>query len=136
MYRIYLRSPNGIVTPDTKTTTDDQEVAVAAFEELVNRADLDGTGFAAALTFNHIQIAYHRFERQHGQPDNWRGRIGDLPLHIVEGRKGKTAARSQFVTVRMEVPVLMRATEIGRGDLSAGLKLAVRKYLETSVEAA
>jgi len=134
MYRVYLRSPSGVVSPQTKTSTENREDAVRAFEKLVNRTDLDGTACAAAITFNHNQIAYHRFERQPGQPDNWRNRMGELPLHVVYGHTSNCTGRSQFVTVRLDVNSILHATEIGGGDLSTGIKLALRQYREPPLE--
>lgn len=78
MYRIYLRDAQQRVTD--KTTTGDRAAALAAFESLVNRTDLDGSTMLAVLNFNGAPVAHHDFRsRPPGVPHDpakyWRGRL-------------------------------------------------------------
>lgn len=76
IYRAYLRTADQKVRE--KTITESREVALAAFAELVGRTDLDGQKLAAALTCDNQQVAFHRFDRAPGYPDNWRGRLEEI----------------------------------------------------------
>lgn len=79
-FRAYLRTFDGRVPAETKTLTDDQTAAFAAFAALVNRKDLDGQRMAAALTRDNRQMAFHRFDRQPGDIDYWRDRLDELEI--------------------------------------------------------
>ncbi|MFD2404947.1 hypothetical protein [Azorhizophilus paspali] len=76
VYRAYLRHPGQRVTD--KTVTESRDVALAAFAELVGRTDLDGQPLAAVISCDNRQLAYHRFDREPGRPDYWRGRLEEI----------------------------------------------------------
>lgn len=75
-YRIYLRDPNQRVTD--KTATESKAAALAAFGEIVDRADLDGQKLLAVLNQNGRKIAHHNFQAQDGDADYWRGRLDQI----------------------------------------------------------
>ena len=80
-YRIYLRSPDQSVT--NKTVTDSKAVAVAAFGELVGRADLQGCKLLAVLNQDGRKIAHHNFQAQPGDSDYWLDRFSEVPWPAV-----------------------------------------------------
>lgn len=78
IYRVYLRDFQQHVFPETKTNTGSRQVALAAFAELVNRAELDGQKLAATLSCNNRQLAFHRFDREPGSADYWRDKLEEI----------------------------------------------------------
>lgn len=77
-YRIYLRDDNQRVT--YKTVTNSKAAALAAFGELVGRADLDGQKLLAVLNLDGKKIAHHNFQSRCGDADCWRGRLDKIEL--------------------------------------------------------
>lgn len=128
-YRAYLRTFDGQVPPDTKTITSDPGAARAAFEALVNRTDLDGQKLAAALTNNNRQMAFHRFDRAPGDSDYWRDKLDTIPLPRAPGRPVEIDARR--VNVTLDEDTIEQAKALGGGNLSLGLRLAVRVATES-----
>lgn len=131
-FRAYLRTHEGSVSE--KTLTNDPAAAVAAFEALVNRADLDGKPIAAALTGDQKQIAYHRFDRKPGDADYWRGRIDEIEIPgfgkaarggAREGAGRKPTGRTERLTVTMTPDVRAYLEKIGGGSVSEGIERAV-----------
>lgn len=77
-YRIYIRDDNQRVTD--KTVTESAAVALAAFSEIISRADLDGQRLLAVLNCNGQKIAHHNFQAMPGDSDYWRGRLDLIEL--------------------------------------------------------
>ena len=75
-YRIYIRDDNQRVTD--KTVTESKAVALAAFGELVDRADLDGQKLLAVLNRDGKKIAHHNFQTGPDGADWWRGRLDQI----------------------------------------------------------
>jgi hypothetical protein len=123
-YRAYLRTFDGNVPADTKTVTSDASAALDAFAALVNRTDLDGQKLAAALTINNRQMAFHRFDRAPGDADYWRDKLDTIPLPRAPGRPVEIDARR--VNVTLDDGTIEQAKAFGDGNLSAGLREAVR----------
>lgn len=63
MFRVYARTFDQRVLPDTKTVTPSPQIAEAAYRELMARRELWATKTAAVLSFNNRQIEYRRFDR-------------------------------------------------------------------------
>lgn len=63
MYRIYARTANQSVVPETKTTTASPAVAEHAFRKLMWQRDLWCQKAAAVLSLNNKQLEYRRFDR-------------------------------------------------------------------------
>lgn len=78
IYRVYLRDFQGRVPADMKTNTPSATAAAQAFSAIVNRTDLDGQKWAAVLSYNNGQLAFHRFDRYPGQADYWRDRLAEI----------------------------------------------------------
>lgn len=81
LYRAYLRDPQQQVID--KTATNDRNAALAAFEKLISRTDLDGTQMIALLNCNGRPVACHDFQlRPDGSPlkpeNHWRGKIHEI----------------------------------------------------------
>jgi hypothetical protein len=81
MYRVYLRGPDLRVTE--KIDTEDRIAALAAFEELVDRTELDGLPMLAVLTMKGQPVAHHHFAMlPSGQPHDpakfWRGKLDKI----------------------------------------------------------
>ncbi len=80
-YRIYIRDAHQRVTD--KTVTESKAAALAAFGELVDRADLDGQKLLAVLNQDGRKIAHHNFTSQPGEADYWRGRLDEIDWTAV-----------------------------------------------------
>jgi hypothetical protein len=123
MYRVYLRTFDQQVLPESKTNTRSQQAAADAFTELVNRADLDGQKLAGVLSFNSKQLAFHRFDREPGQRDYWRDKLDDIewpsagrPTELLDGKS---------VRVYLDAESRGIAERIGSGNVSEGIRLAL-----------
>lgn len=127
MYRVYLRTPDQRVQPVSKTMTNSAEAAAEAFGELVARTDLDGQKFAAVLTYNQKQLAFHRFDRQPGHADYWRDRMGEIPWPPgVVGRPPEMEGGKR-VNVYLDAASLARASRLGDGNVSEGIRRALAR---------
>ena len=127
MYRVYLRTQDQRVDPESKTVTKSADAAAEAFAELVERTDLDGQKVAAVLTFNQKQLAFHRFDRKPGSVDNWRGRMGEIPW--PPGTVGRPAEMEggKRINVYLDAKSLSRARRLGNGNVSEGIRLALAR---------
>lgn len=125
MYRVYLRTFDQRVDLASKTNTRDSAVAVAAFAALVNRTDLDGQKIAAVLSHDGGQLAFHRFDRHPGQPDYWRGRLDDIDLPGNPVGAPRQLDGGKRVNVYLDAASLARAAELGDGNVSEGIRIAL-----------
>lgn len=105
IYRVYLCRFDG--QSSDKTTTTDIAAAEAAFAALVNRADLAGQKVAAVLTGDNERLAFHHFGHPPGRPVKMEG--------------GKR------VQVYMDAESLRIAAKIGDGNISAGIREALKR---------
>lgn len=124
-YRAYLRTFDGQVSE--KTLTIDPTAALAAFAALVNRTDLDGQKLAAALTHQNRQVAFHRFDRAPGDTDYWRDRLDEIQMPATAGAGRPVEIDARRVNVTLDDETIKRAKALGGGNLSAGLREAVRR---------
>lgn len=141
--RVYLRDFQGRCPLETKTNTPSATSAAQAFAALVNRADLDGQKWAAVLSYNNGQIAFHRFDRYPGQADYWRDRLAEIewpaerPVMPGGAREGagrvpETTDGGQMERVTVTVDKTTRAilTPYSDGNLSVGIRRAARLVAE------
>ncbi len=137
IYRVYLKSavePGDPVTTD-KTHTRSRAAALAAFADLVNRAEYDGQLRAAVLSHNSKQIACHRFDCGPGNADYWRDaeKLAGLERAAAAQHGGARPGSGRpsigdvrrNVTLPQDVESYLR--ELGDGGLSAGIVEAVRR---------
>lgn len=124
-YRAYLRTFDGQVSEKTLTT--DPTAALAAFAALVTRTDLDGQKLAAALTHQNRQVAFHRFDRAPGDADYWRDRLDEIQMPATAGVGRPVEIDARRVNVTLDDETIERAKALGGGNLSAGLREAVRR---------
>lgn len=125
VFRIYLRSFDGYVLPETNTVTADRATAEAAFTELVNRAYLDGQNWAAVLSYNNSQIALHRFDRLAGDADYWRDRSGDIPWPSGRAGRPRLLEGGKRINIYLDSVSLETAGMLGGGNVSEGIRLAL-----------
>lgn len=123
MYRVYLRDFQQHVFPETKTATKNQAAAAEAFTDLVDREELDGQKLAAVLTYNNRQLAFHRFDREPGCVDFWRDKLDEIDWPAA-GRPAEMAGGKR-VNVYLDAASLARASELGNGNISEGIRLAL-----------
>lgn len=123
MYRTYLRTYDQQVLKEFKTVTNSQIAAVDAFEELINRTDLDGKKIAAVLSYNNQQLAFHRFDKQQGHTDYWRDRIGEIKL--PHPGKPATLNGGRAVKVYLDAQSIETADKLGNGNVSEGIRIAL-----------
>lgn len=130
MYRAYIRTFDGQVSE--KTNTQDQAAAALAFADLVSRTELDGQKLAAALTYQNRQLAFHRFDRQPGDADYWRDRLGEIewPQHGgarpgAGAKAGDGATGMRRVNITLDDVSDAIARRLGGGDRSLGIRRAL-----------
>lgn len=147
MYRTYLRDFQGHVPLDTKTNTPSATAAHQAFSALVNRTDLDGQKFAAVLTYNNRQLAFHRFDRHPDQADYWRNRLPEIEwpaerpiMHGgVRDGAGRIAQTTdggplERKTVTVDRTTITTLTLYGDGVFSEGIRRAARDITNNTEE--
>lgn len=125
MYRVYLRDHTGRVPLDTKTNTRSPDAALTAFAGLVNRTDLDGQKLAAVLSYNNRQLAFHRFDRHPGDADYWRDKLDEIEM--PQNHRPAELDGGKRVNVYLDAPSLQRASELGNGNVSEGIRIALAK---------
>lgn len=125
VFRAFLRSFDGYVLPETNTVTADRAAAEAAFTELVNRAYLDGQNWAAVLSCNDSQIAFHCFDRRPGDADYWRDKLADI--RWPSGRVGRPRLMEggRRINIYLDSVSLETADKLGGGNVSEGIRLAL-----------
>ncbi len=139
MYRVYLRDFQGRVPLDTKTNTPSATAAYQAFATLVNRADLDGQKWAAVLSYNNRQMAFHRFDRFPGAADYWRDKLDQIEWPeerpVIHGGAREGAGRTaqttdggplERKTVSVDATTVRLLTAYGDGEFSEGIRRAAR----------
>ncbi|QNM94883.1 hypothetical protein [Chitinimonas koreensis] len=116
MFRVYLRHPDQSVSD--KTNTSDPAVAQAAYDALLDRAELIGSPILAVMNQDGKPVAHHRFDGKgsHGgaRPGGGRPSIGDVRRNV---------------TLPQDVEDYLR--DLGDGGLSAGIIKAVRRLQST-----
>ena len=123
MYRVYLRYPDAHVSD--KTTTENLDVAIEAFEALVNRRDLDGQKLLVSLTKNGRGVVHHAFDAPKTSANYWRGRIDQLPLHRESGRPVEIK-NGKRINIYLDAPSVDAAKRCGDGNISAGIRRALK----------
>jgi len=127
MYRIYLRTPDQRVLPEAKTNTNSVEAAAEAFGELVARTELDGEKFAAVLSYNNKQLAFHRFDHKPGSADYWRDRMGEIPWPPGVVGRPQEMEGGKRVNVYLDAQSLASASRLGDGNVSEGIRRALAR---------
>lgn len=127
-YRAYLRTFDGQVSD--KTITADTAAADEAFCVMVNRTDLDGKKIAAALTYKNRQIAFHRFDRLPGDSDYWRDKLDKIPWPSGQVGRPSEMEGGKRVQVYLDVESLAIATRLGKGNISEGIRNALKRVSE------
>lgn len=134
VYRAYLRTFEGRVPHESKTISSEAAAARAAFQELVDRTDLDGQKWAAVLSCDNRQLAFHRFDRRLGDRDYWRDKVDEIvwpndePLPV--GSLSESAGKRR-VSVCLDAQSMEIAKSLGiqgeemRGDISLGITRAL-----------
>lgn len=128
MYRVYLRTFDQQVLPDSKTNTPNQQAAADAFAALVNRADLDGQKFAAVLSFKNRQLAFHRFDRSPGDADYWRDKLGEIEWPVA-GKPATLTSGARY-NVYLDAPTHLLASIAGKGNVSEGIRVMADFFRE------
>lgn len=94
VFRVYLGSPEKSIWPDAYFVFDDMEVALEAFEQMVERKDWLGKKVFAKLSFNSTVACLHRFDARTlhannvcGQGDFVRAQLEMAMVHHKECRR-------------------------------------------------
>lgn len=129
MFKIYIRDKSQNVLESYKT--DYRDLAARHFEDLISRSELDGQPLAVVLTFNSKQVACHRFDKQQGHQNYWRGRTHEIkwPESIPPRRVGRPTlygAIRKNITISDEL--WAQARQIGGGNASRGIQKAIKSY--------
>ncbi len=131
IFRAYLRTFDGIVSE--KTVTPNPDAAIDAFKELINRTDLDGQKFAAALTGDNRQIAFHRFDRHPGDADYWRDRIDEIEMPESGPGRGGAREGAGRPAVGQRVRIELRLSPERAEKLE---RLGRQKWIEQQIDSA
>ncbi len=123
-YRAYLRTFDGQVSE--KTITKDPAAAAEAFAALVERTDLDGQKMAAALTYKNVQLAFHRFDRHPGDIDYWRDKLDEITWPTGQVGRPSEMESGRKVNSYLDADSIAIATRLGNGNLSKGIRLALK----------
>jgi len=126
VFRAYLRTFDGKVDAATKTITADREAAESAFSDLVNRASLDGQKFAAVLSYNNGQLAFHRFDRNPGDADYWRDKLDEIEWPTGQIGRPPEMAGGKAVKVYLDADSIAAAQRLGSGNVSEGIRKALK----------
>lgn len=125
MFRIYLRDQNQQVSE--KTNTGDPQAAISAFSAFINRTDLDGQRLMVVMTKNGSNVAHHKFNaREDDREFYWRGRITQLPIYPEAGRPSELEGGKR-VQVYLDAESLKTAARLGNGNVSEGIRLALKR---------
>ena len=130
VFRAYLRTFDGKVSPETKTITADRDAAEAAFADLVNRAVLDGQKLAAVLSYNNAQLAFHRFDRNPGDADYWRDKLDEIEWPTGQIGRPSEMAGGKKVNTYLDAESIAIATRLGNGNVSEGIRNALKQSAE------
>lgn len=127
VFRAYLRTFDGKVSPETKTITADRDAAEAAFADLVSRAVLDGQKLAAVLSYNNGQLAFHRFDRNPGDADYWRDKLDEIEWPTGQIGRPSEMAGGKKVNTYLDAESIAIATRLGNGNVSEGIRKALKQ---------
>jgi hypothetical protein len=125
VFRAYLRSFDGYVLPETNTVTADRAAAEAAFTELVNRTYFDDQKWAAVLSYNNSQIAFHRFDRCPGDGDYWRDKLADIRWPSRRVGRPRLMEGGKRINIYLDSASLETAAKLGGGNVSEGIRVAL-----------
>lgn len=84
IFRVYLGSPEKSIWPDSYFVFDDMEVALAAFERMVERNEWLGKKVFAKLTFNSMVVCLHRFDVRIPNRNNLSGQVGSVRAQLEQ----------------------------------------------------
>lgn len=142
-YTVSLRTKSGSLRPENRVRTSSAYEAKQAFAALVNRTDLDGQKLAAVLSYNNVQLAFHRFYRYPGQVDYWRDRLEEIEWPsqrpVVHGGAREGAGRPAQTTdggplhrktVNLDEATIKVLTAFGDRQLSEGIRRAAALLVE------
>lgn len=127
VFRAYLRTFDGKVSPETKTITADRDAAEAAFADLVSRAVLDGQKLAAVLSYNNGQLAFHRFDRNPGDAHYWRDKLDEIEWPTGQIGRPSEMSGGKKVNTYLDAESIAIATRIGNGNVSEGIRKALKQ---------
>lgn len=111
-----------------KTITADTTTANEAYTALVNRTDLDGQKTRSSLDVQQPAGRLSSFDRRPGDADYWRDKLDEIPWPS-SGRVGRQSemegGKRDFVYLDAES--LATATKLGNGDVSEGIRKALKQ---------
>lgn len=126
-YRIYLQTQDG--SKFERTETGSRAIAATAFEELVNRDDLEKTPVSVYLVHQRTTLATHRFDAPDGAENNWKGAFDQIPWPAGTGQVGRPAELDGGGrrNVYLDASSVARALKLGKGNLSEGIRIALSR---------
>jgi hypothetical protein len=126
-YRIYLQVPNG--TAFERTETGSRAIAESVFHSFLERDELDRKKVSVHLVYQRTTLAVHRFNAEKGTPDDWRGRVDEIPWPEGHGQVGRPAELEggSRRNVYLDAVSIARARKLGKGNISEGIRIALSR---------
>lgn len=126
VYKVALRTFDG-KTLEKKVTKDANE-ALEIFSEIVNRTSLDGLKVLAKLSLQNREVACHRFDRHAGDREYMRDKLEEIECPQVSGGRPAQLRDGRRINVYLDAESLVSATEIGQGNVSEGIRRALKEH--------
>jgi hypothetical protein len=126
-YRIYLQIPNG--SAFERTETGSRSIAESVFKTFLEREELDKTEVSVHLLYQRTVLAIHRFNAVQGTLDNWQGRVHEIAWPEGEGQVGRPTELEGGArhNVYLDTTSIARAKKLGKGNISAGIRIALSR---------
>jgi len=126
-YRVYLQIPNG--SAFERTETGSRAVAESVFQSFLERDELDRKEVSVHLVYQRTTLAIHRFDAGKGTPDNWQGRVNEIPWPEGHGQVGRPAELEggSRRNVYLDTVSIARARKLGKGNISEGIRIALSR---------
>ncbi|MBK4737827.1 hypothetical protein [Noviherbaspirillum pedocola] len=124
-YRIYLRTTDGNIFERTETGA--RSIAETVFDTFLGREELEGEAISVHLEYLRSALATHRFDSAPGTPDNWQGKLREIPWPASQGQVGRPAELEGGArhNVYLDAVSIARAKKLGKGNLSEGIRIAL-----------
>lgn len=123
MYRVYLRTLDQQVSQICNTHS--QQKALDEFADIVNDRSLDNQPLSVVLSYKKKQLAFHRFDRQPGHVNYWRGRLDEIELPQVGAPKKMEEGKRRNIFI--DNASWEKALELGDGIASEGIRIALQR---------
>ncbi len=109
-----------------RTETGSRSIAESVFKAFLERYELEDTEVSLYLVYQRLTLAVHRFDATQGTQDNWQGRTGEIAWPERPEQVGRPTEREGGArhNVYLNAVSITRARKLGKGNISAGIRIA------------